>query len=132
MPTRPPAAGTDLPYFREYLAQVLRPRIDSLIQDLNERLGEVAWRELLEAVSRDQSMPVDVASLRSLMEEQLGLRLDAQVRGMFAGSAQPGSALPEPRVVNGVEPVEDAAATKRRAMTSNPLANAVLDNRTRF
>lgn len=129
VPTKVPAAGTDLPYFREYLAQVLRPRVETLIQDLNSRLGEVAWRELLEAISRDQSgpVPVDAATLRSLMEEQLGLRLDAQLRGVFAASA-----LPEPRVVNGVEPPEDPAAAKRRAMTGNPLANAVLDNRTRF
>lgn len=129
VPNRSPAAGGDLPYFKEYLRHVLRPRVETIIHALNERLSEVAWRELLEAVSRDQSgpVPVDAASLRALLEEQLGLQLDAQLRGVFAEAA-----LPEPRSVNGVEVVEDAAAAKRRAMTSNPLANAVLDNRTRY
>lgn len=126
--TRTPPPGADMPYFREYLRTVLRPRVESLLQALNGRLDDVVWRELLEALSRDQggAGAMDSDTLRGLLEEHLGLRLDAQVRGTFAEAALP---EPPPAGTRPDDGANDASGARRRAVTVNPLANAVLDNR---
>ncbi len=117
----------DLPYFKEYLRDVLRPRVEAALRSVEAGLPDAAWRALVAQLIKEQGEgSMDPVVLRTLIEEQLGARLDLRLVVEFNGSepAAPGGAsgAPDPEVVTA----------KRRPMTSNPLAQAVLDNRTRF
>lgn len=112
----------ELPYFKEYLRDVLRPRVEAALQTLEAGLSDGAWHALVAQLAGEQNGPAsDPAVLRALIEEQLGLRIEIRIQAEF-GAVEPAAGAAEP----------DTVTAKRRPMTSNPLAQAVLDNRTRF
>jgi hypothetical protein len=129
-PTKPA-----LPYFDEYLAAVLRPRVEKLLEAIDERLTEMVWRQLLKQIAADQSMvgPFEGETVRRLLEETLGLRLQARLESSFTAPA-PAAATPAsggggpaaPEAVSGEPP--QVVTTRRAPLAGNPLANAVLDH----
>lgn len=117
----------ELPYFKDYLRDVLRPRVEAMLRSVDANLTETVWRVLLASLARDQGEPaIDPAILRTMIEEQLGLRLDARLQAEFTRA--PETAAP---ATGGGEPAEppDVTLARRRPMTNNPLAQAVMDNR---
>jgi hypothetical protein len=89
-------------------------------------LPEAAWRALVAELGREQAeAAADPVVLRALIEEQLGLKIDVKLTADIGGSAPVGGAV-------GPADSPEVVTAKRRPMTSNPLAQAVLDNRTRF
>ncbi len=116
----------DLPYFKEYLRDVLRPRVEAALRTVEAGLPEAAWRALVAELGREQADPAaDPVVLRALIEEQLGLKIDVKLTADIGGPAPAGGAV-------GPADSPEVVTAKRRPMTSNPLAQAVLDNRTRF
>ncbi len=116
----------DLPYFKEYLRDVLRPRVEAALRTVEAGLPEAAWRALVAELGREQAdSAADPVVLRALIEEQLGLRIDVKLAADIGGPAPSGGAV-------GPSDSPEVVTAKRRPMTSNPLAQAVLDNRTRF
>jgi hypothetical protein len=105
-----PEPLSQLPYYREYVEQILRPRVAAMVEELRAGLGEQVWGLLLERMARDQRGATDAASLEKLRQtltETLGLKLAVQLAAEFAGAPAAG-----PEVVE-------------RSFPNNPLARAV-------
>ncbi len=117
-----------LPYYREYVEQILRPRVGRMIDELRSQLTEQVWGVLLERMAQDQrpGSPTDAQSidkLRSLLTETLGLRLNVQLGAEF-GTASNGTAAPAHN--SGAGNVNPAANNVvERTFPNNPLARAV-------
>ncbi|MFM9994283.1 MAG: hypothetical protein ACKVU4_00620 [Phycisphaerales bacterium] len=128
-----PKTFADLPYFKDYLREVLRPRVEAMLKSVDANLTETVWRVLLASLAREQGEPaIDPAILRSMIEEHLGLRLEARLQAEFTRAAEAApTAPPSPSAGGGGEPAEppDVTLARRRPMTTNPLAQAVMDNR---
>ena len=129
-PTKPA-----LPYFDEYLAAVLRPRVEKLLGAIDERLTEMVWRQLLKQIAADQSMvsPFEGETVRRLLEETLGLQIQARLESSFTApstaAAPPAAGGSAPVVVETVPAdAPQVVTTRRTPLAGNPLANAVLDH----
>lgn len=131
----------DLPYFQDYLQNVLRPRVERAIETVNKSLTEAAWRQVIAEVAAEQPGTTEAATalLRPLLESKLGLKIEARLASQF-GAAKPvkapGSTLASPIDLesdSGVTRVGGPAGadviTVRRQPVSNPLANAVVNSR---
>jgi hypothetical protein len=120
-----------LPYYREYVDQILKPRVGRIIEDIRSALTDQVWAELLDQMARDQGMPADAASvekMRVLLEQGLKLRLSAHIVADFAGENGAAGGPGQAHVV----PAPGAAAQGRGnadvidpAFPNNPLARAV-------
>jgi len=120
-----------LPYYREYVDQILKPRVGRIIDDIRSALTDQVWTELLGRMARDQGMPADAASIekmRVLVEQGLKLRLSAHIVADFAGQ----NGAPAPGGNAHVVPAANAAVEERGnvdvidpAFPNNPLARAV-------
>jgi hypothetical protein len=126
-PTEKDAARLDqLPYYREYVEQILRPRVFKLIDEVRSRLTDQVWAEIVERMAEDQKQgsgndPQSIEKLRSLLAETLGLRIAVQLDAQFTGAApagQPAAGFGTTSASNGQDVVE-------RAFPNNPLARAV-------
>ena len=80
----------DLPYFQDYLYNVLRPRVERAIESVNKSLTEAAWRQVIAEVASDQPemSEMTTAMLRPLLEGKLGLKIEALLSSQF-GVAKP-------------------------------------------
>lgn len=117
-----------LPFYREYLDQILKPRVAKAIEDVRANLANHAWNELLVRLAEDpQSGAADAAAIqkmRQILEHTLGLRigvlLDAEFGGPQAAPPQAPQATPEARRVE-----EPRTEVVDRTFPDNPLARAV-------
>lgn len=122
-----PRPFADLPYLRDYLREVLRPRVDAVLRGVDAGLTETAWKLVLAGLAREQGdAAIDPAVLRSMLEEHLGLRIEARMQAEFT---QPAAASPPPQPASDQVEPPDVVMARRRPMTTNPLAQAVMDNR---
>jgi hypothetical protein len=126
-----PQTGLDqLPYIREYVEQILRPRVAKVIEDVRGSLTEAVWTELLTRIAREQGSAYDAAGLqklRTIIEQGLSLRLTAHVVANFE-SAAPGAAAPSnghPMDAVRVEDERENVAVVESGLMNNPLARAM-------
>lgn len=133
----------DLPYFQDYLKNVLRPRVERAIETVNKTLTETVWKQVIAEVAADQPgmSEMSAALLKPLLEGKLGLKMQALLSSEFGVSksseASPAQAAPAPAIDlegdTGVTRVGGAAGvdvmTVRRRPVINPLANAVVNSR---
>lgn len=126
--TTPAPTGAAMPYFREYLTEVVRPRVEAALRSIEGGLTEGVWAAVVATLMKDDAT-ADAGALRSLLEQHLGLKLQTRLTAEYA--PPPAAPASTPGATSGAEP-PDVVTARRRPMTSNPLAQAVLDNRTRF
>jgi hypothetical protein len=136
----------DLPYFQDYLANVLRPRVERAIEKVNKSLTEAAWKQVIAEVASDQPEMTEMAAamLKPLLEGKLGLKIEATLSSQFgvAKVAEPSMQVPSamhplPMIDlesdSGVMRAGGSAGadilTVRRRPVINPLANAVMNSR---
>jgi len=118
-----------LPYYREYVEQILRPRVTRLIDDVRARLTEQVWAEIVERMAEDQKQggtdAQSLEKLRALLTDTLGLKVNVQLEAQF-GNAQsgnaPAAAQPAPAPA---APANNGQDVVDRAFPNNPLARAV-------
>jgi hypothetical protein len=118
-----------LPYIREYVEQILRPRVAKVIEDVRASLTEAVWTELLTRIAREQGSAYDAAGLqklRTIVEQGLNLRLTAHVVASFDGSAgaTPASNGHSPEA-GRVEDERENVAVVESGLMNNPLARAM-------
>lgn len=134
--SRAPTIGamSDIPFYREYLRDVVKPRVEHALRLIESNLSENVWRAVVATLAADQTDGVDPAALRALVQDQLGLKLEARLTAEFTNILPQPAAVPAAADGEAGQPADapEVITAKRRAVTSNPLAQAVLDNRTRF
>ncbi len=135
----------DLPYFRDYLQNVLRPRVDRAIDSVSKQLTDMAWKQVISEVAKDhpEMSEMSTALLRPLLEGKLGLKIEALLSTEF-GVARAANAPVEQTPSAATPPIDlnsdsgvarvggDAGVdvmTVRRRPVTNPLANAVVNSR---
>jgi hypothetical protein len=122
-----PSNGLDqLPYIREYVEQILRPRVAKVIEDVRGSLTDAVWSELLTRIAREQGGAYDVAAmqkLRSLLEEGLKLRLSAHIVASFDGAAP--SANGHASDAGRTEDERENVSVVESGLVNNPLARAM-------
>lgn len=116
-----------LPYYREYLDQILRPRIVRLIEEVRAGLTAYAWNELLERMAEEQSpgASTDAATIqkmRVLLEGTLGLKVDVSMNAEFSDGGGVRPIAPAPDTVRRADQVD---VVDRSGFPDNPLARAV-------
>jgi hypothetical protein len=124
-----------LPYYREYLQNVLKPHVLDLVDQIRSGLLERVWAELVERMAEEQRQgaatdPHTVQQIRTLLQETLRLRLGTQVAADFEGSAAPGAGSPPiPEVITRTASLSaegrDNVEVVDRGFPNNPLARAV-------
>ncbi len=127
----------NLPYYREYLDQILKPRVVRLIEEVRSNLAAHAWNELLERLAEDQNPggstdSAVIQKTRILLEQTLGLRLgillDAEFSADQAANRSQTSSMNGPDVARRGESGESRPAqevVERGSFPDNPLARAV-------
>lgn len=129
----------DLPYFQDYLREVLKPKIERAIDSVTRSLSETAWRQVVAMVAADQQGAPEIAGalIRPLLEGKLGLKLETKLDAHFGSTpvAKPTSTAPagvqldNDNDADGVTRAGGAdVMTVRRRPVTNPLANAVMTN----
>jgi hypothetical protein len=114
-----------LPYYQEYVEQILKPRVMRLLEDVRGRLAEHAWQDLLIHMAHDQgdSQPTaeSLAKLRTTLETSLVLQVNVQL------SVECGASEAEQPSARRVEPTEarQNVDVVDRSFPDNPLARAV-------
>ncbi len=105
---------SQLPYYREYVDQILRPRVGRMVDELRANLTEHVWAALVERLAMDQGKSPDpqaLEKLKAMLTETLGLRLNVQLNAEFAGAPQ--------------APAQGGPDVVDRVFPNNPLARAV-------
>jgi len=94
MSEHPSAAA--LPYWSEYLQQVLRPRVESVLREHMGTWNDLVWDVVARAVVEDQdgSHKMTAEQIRSLLQDQLGMQLEVDVSVRFGGGSATGGASP--------------------------------------
>ena len=115
-----------LPYYREYLDQILKPRVVRLVEEVRASLVAHTWNQLLERMAEDQNAGVTSETLhkmRVLLEQTLGLKVSVQMTAEFSDGPV---ARPSP-VQNGeqVRRADHVDVIDRGEFPDNPLARAV-------
>jgi hypothetical protein len=115
-----------LPYYHEYVEQILKPRVLRLLEDVRGRLADHAWQDLLVHMAHEQGdnepSPDSLARLRVMLESTLGLSVHVQL-GVECGGATPTDA-PARRIDPNAEPRQNVEVVDRN-FPDNPLARAV-------
>jgi hypothetical protein len=114
-----------LPYFREYLEQILKPRVGKIIDEIRSSLTEQVWAHVLDRMSREQNGNADPASIermRAMLEQALKLRMTAHIVADFDGA---GYAQAAPGASAGGAEVRDSVDVVDAGFPNNPLARAV-------
>jgi len=111
-----------IPYYREYLEHILKPRVIRAVEELRQRFTERAWAELVAKMAEDQrpgasADPEALQKLRGMLEQGLRLQLAGALTASFGGA--PVEASP-----NGAEGRANADVVDP-AFPDNPLARAV-------
>jgi hypothetical protein len=119
-------AGLDqIPYYREYLEHILKPRVVRALEDIRARFAERAWDDLLARMADDQRSgasgdPEALQMLRTMLEQ--GLRL--QLTGSISASFGPGEIGTAP-AANGAGAEARAGDALEPGYSDNPLTRAV-------
>jgi hypothetical protein len=117
-----------LPYYREYLDQILRPRVVRLVEEVRAQLAAHAWNELLERMAEDQSAgastdPEAINKMRVLLEQTLGLKVSVQMHAEFSDGP---TVRPAPAPAGDpVRRADHVDVIDRGTFPDNPLARAV-------
>jgi hypothetical protein len=122
-------AFDQLPYFDEYLREVLRPRVERAVQSIERSLEELVWRKVAKMLASEQPGASDEtpAMIRQLLEKRLGLSFQARlghtysIDGREAPSAAPVAAPADDDVREG-----EVVTIRRNEISAGPLAQAVL------
>jgi len=131
MPEQPPLEH--LPYYREYLDQILRPRVMRLVDEVRANLGAHVWNELLERMAEEQNpgASTDAATIqkmRVLLEQTLGLKVGVHMQAEFADGAVVRPASPTAPAHGHVDTArrpDHVDVVDRSSFPDNPLARAV-------
>ena len=125
MPDTVPNQLSSLPYFREYLDAVLRPRVERALTEVRAQLSESALNEVVRIISEEQSGDVPDAVVRTLLEQTLGLQIRVEAVAVFAN--EPGERA-EMNVADESSDgsVERVEVRRRGGPGGRPLINAVL------
>ncbi|MCH7793271.1 MAG: hypothetical protein IID31_13450, partial [Planctomycetes bacterium] len=84
MPDTAPNQLSSLPYFREYLDTVLRPRVERALTEVRAQLSESVLTEVVRIISEEQSGDVPDDAVRTLLEQTLGLQIRVEAVAVFA------------------------------------------------
>ncbi len=116
---------SSLPYFREYLDAVLRPRVERALTEIRAQLSESVLNEVVRIISREQSGDVPDDAVRTLLEQKLGLQIRVEAVAVFAD--EPGEQA-ERNVADESKDgsVEQVEVRRRGGPGGRPLINAVL------
>ncbi|MFN0133680.1 MAG: hypothetical protein ACKVW3_14275 [Phycisphaerales bacterium] len=127
-----------LPYYEEYVEQILRPRVAKLAEEVRSSLAEQVWREIVARLASDQRSgipptPESMEQVRHVLAETLGMRIVADLQVSFGGAAPAAShapaPTPAPATVNTAARHDPAApaqeVVERGGFLDNPLARAV-------
>jgi len=109
-----------LPYFEEYLAAVLKPRIERILAQGQDTWNEIVWRAVVHAVTADQpgQRGMSPEAIERLLRDALGLKIDAKVTTRFEPPSKPAEPLATRVEPNGGDVVD-------RRSESNPLVRAI-------
>lgn len=116
-----PIGINDLPYLDEYLREVLRPRVEAALKNIEASLAESIWTHLVRTVAgeRPGATEANHALVRSLISERLGLKIQAGIQTSF----EPGRAAP------AAAPAAPPTAVRRPLSAApSPLVGAMLSN----
>jgi hypothetical protein len=115
-----------LPYYQEYVDQILKPRVLRLLEEVRGRLAEHAWQDLLVHMAHEQGdtepSPDSLAKLRTMLESTLGLTVHVQL-GVECHGGAPAEA-PARRLEPSGESRHNVEVVDRN-FPDNPLARAV-------
>lgn len=81
-----------LPYFRDYVEQILRPRVVRLVEEVRAGLDERVWNDLLTKMAEDQqpgssSDPATLAGLKQMLQGTLGMSVSVNLQAEFDGQS---------------------------------------------
>lgn len=133
MSSEHPSAAA-LPYWSDYLKQVLRPRVEAVLQEHMGSWNDVVWEVVSRAVAEDQDggQKMSPEQIRHLLQEQLGMQLEVDVGVRFgahaAGASGPaGATRADPAAARDVidPPADSNNVDVRRRVNISPLAKAV-------
>jgi hypothetical protein len=112
-------AFADLPYLEDYLREILRPRVENALQSIERTLPDMIMRQVFRLVAAEQPAASEAmqATVRSLVEHRLGLKLRIALEREF-------SAAPEPRQAEAPAP---EVTFRRPPASAMPLVSAVLN-----
>ena len=121
--TPPPVV---LPYWGEYLRQVLRPKVEQTLDEHADNWNEMVWELVAQTIAEQQpgGAPASLEQISALLRDELGLRLQVSVSAEFVepeGTENPSHA-------GGEGVVSDSGAERvevRRRTSVSPLAQAV-------
>lgn len=104
----PPASPkfSDLPYFDDYVKEILRPRVDGILNGIGRSLNESVWRQLIKLLAAEQPNATEgtAATIQSLLERELGLRLEASITAKYGDAASQAEPRTPEVVTNPVRP----------------------------
>jgi hypothetical protein len=117
-------AFDQIPYYREYLEHILKPRVVRALEEIRQRAGERAWAELVAKMAEEQKAgasadPEALQKLRGMLEQGLRLQINAVISASFGGAPVEGGAPG-----NGAEGRANAEVVEQ-GFPDNPLARAV-------
>jgi hypothetical protein len=114
-----------IPYYREYLDHILKPRVIRALEDIRQRFSERAWAELVAKLAEDQrpgasADPEALQKLRGMLEQGLRLQLNAALSASFGGG-------PAESIAGGNGSAHDGRVNAEvvDGFPDNPLARAV-------
>jgi hypothetical protein len=108
----------DLPYADQYLRDILRPRVERAIQLVDRSMTESVWQHVVRMLAAEQPSGNEETPvmIRRMLEERLGLRLEARIDVAFTGMGE----QPSPQHAAGQTPEVVVRPSPL------PLVNAVL------
>ncbi|MGP1309594.1 MAG: hypothetical protein ACTS27_05295 [Phycisphaerales bacterium] len=132
--SRPP-----LPYWDEYLATILRPRVEKIAQGLASKVEKTAMDALARRIAEEQpEFPGGADAIEQILRDSLGLRFRVSLQPVFGdgegGSADDGEGFPAATVNHDEdddldeavgEVIEGHDSVVERRPFDNPLARAV-------
>lgn len=119
-----------LPYYREYLEQILKPRVASVVEEIRAGLTDQVWAHLLQRIAEDQNPgatpdPQTLQQLKAMLESTLRLHLGVQLTADFDGTPAVPGAAPTPVQPGAKGEGRDNVNVVDRNFPNNPLARAV-------
>ena len=125
MPDTVPNQLSSLPYFREYLDTVLRPRVERALTEVRAQLSESVLTEVVRIISEEQSGDVPDDAVRTLLEQTLGLQIRVEAVAVFANEPDERAEMNVADESNDGS-VERVEVRRRGGPGGRPLINAVL------
>lgn len=125
-----------LPYWDEYLATILRPRVERIAQGLASKVEKSAMDALARRIAEEQpNFPGGPEAIEQVLRETLGLRFHVTLEPRFGagggeaavtdGDAFPADVIDATPVQDDHPDVIDADSVVQRRPFDNPLARAV-------